>query len=158
MLGSLGAVLCTALLANYLACNTTLDMPGYTFLGPGRCEDRAGNTSTAYACTDDQCPRNADECAAICAVGFGCTGFEMRTDVPNTTTSHPVCCVLMSTAPHVPQPSLNWTLLAGLQPNSGRVVVNASGNATAGCCYKRDYPKPNPPLNPVKVPGGEGEG
>ena len=77
----------------------------------------------------------------------------MWTDVSNTTTtSFPMCCVLMSTAPHVPEPSRVWILLAGLQPNSGRVVVNASGNATAGCCYKLNYPKPNPPLNPVKVP------
>ena len=148
---SLVVFVCKALVPNNLACNSTLYTPGYTFLGPGRCQDRAGNTSTTYACIADQCPHDAGECGEICAVAYGCTGFEMRTDVHNTTTSRPMCCILVSTTPHT-EPPLTWSLLPGQQPKSGRVVVNASGNATAGCCCKRNCPKPNPELNPVKVP------
>lgn len=146
MLGLLTAVFFTALNSNNLTCNTTLVTPGYTFLGPGRCQDRLSKSSTAYTCTSDYCPDGTEECAAACAGAAGCTGFEMRTDVPNNTTSRPVCCILVSRA------ALPWSRLAGQQPNSGTAVVIASGNATAGCCYKLNYPNPNPAGNPVKVP------
>ena len=149
--------MCATLLVGHFACtaaacNTTLSTLGYTFLGPGRCQDRAGNTSTAYACLANRTcpPQDANKCAAICASASGCTGFEMRTGMPNITSVLPVCCILVSTAPHS-EPSLPWSLVPGQQPKSGRVVVKASGNLTAGCCYKRDYPNPNPDLNPVKV-------
>ena len=155
MLIAFGAVVGTFLLVSasrYLSCNMTLSEPGYTILGPGRCQDKAGNTSIAYTCISDvSCPRDTDNCSMACAATAGCTGFEMRTDVPNATSSSPFCCILVSTAPS------NWSLLPGQQPNAGRVVVQASGNATAGCCYKRNYPNPNPPLNPVKVPPVQSE-
>ena len=151
MLALLGAVFSTALTSNNVSCNTTLLTPGYTFLGPGRCQDRHGRTPTAYTCTSDYCPHNTNECAAICTVASGCTGFEMRTDVPNTTASRPACCILVSNA------DLPWSKLAGQQANFGRVVVGASGNGTTSCCYKRDYPNPNPSGNPIKVPPVQSE-
>ena len=160
---SLGTVVCTfyllASVSGYLSCNTTLSEPGYTILGPGRCQDKAGNTSTAYTCiSNSSCPQDADNCSKACAAASGCTGFEMRTDVPNATSPYPSCCILVSKAPSEGKdPVLPWSLLPGQQPMSGRVVVQASGNATVGCCYKRNYPNPNPPLNPVKVPPVQSE-
>ena len=52
----------------------------------------------------------------------------------------------------------NWTVTPGTQPVDPRTVVRA--NATldpTSCCYKRDYPRPNPSDNPVPKPPKQSE-
>ena len=127
-------------------------------MGQGQCLDAAGNSSWSFTCPESAssgCPAQMTEplCAAACATDDGCTGYDLRTETVNATSSRVGCYVFVTRAPVYPDAKAPWGWVSspGLQLAEGRNVVNASGAADA-CCYKNSWPRPSPLGNPVPPP------
>eukprot|EP00750_Incisomonas_marina_P021863 INCI4775.1.p1 GENE.INCI4775.1~~INCI4775.1.p1 ORF type:complete len:456 (-),score=58.05 INCI4775.1:1120-2487(-) len=133
--------------------STTFDT---SLFGAGRCTNAANLTASAFACLAAPCPalQSVDACALVCMADPGCTGFELRPLSPNSTVRS--CFVMTAAAPTLQGPGpvrWPWTAVTGTQASAGRTIAKAdiSLDPTA-CCYKRSYPRPNPPDNPVPTP------
>ena len=129
-----------------LTCSNSTD-PDIWLVGSGQCTDVGGRTAAYYACSGPDCLQLGDEeaCAMLCRSVPSCTGFDLI-DNP----SQGVVCHLFSLAPPI-LADLNWSLVNGTQPSSGRTVVT-SDSTPGACCYKRAYPRPNPWDNPIRRP------
>ena len=140
--------------------------PDFTLLGSGRCVDSADLTPLSYACTQAGCPAIDDlaSCSLVCTTDSGCTGFEMRDAGDGSGVN---CFVFVAKTPKFGSASLPWPWVQynGTQPNNARIVVSTSRHPSEeqmkngvskgndhSCCYKKNYPRPNPDGNPVPQP------
>lgn len=128
-------------------------------LGQGHCVNRDGLLAASWTCSSPPCPEISDEpaCSMLCLLDSRCTGFELRSIPINSTTGDAneattVGCFLLVPVPTANAAAWPWVHNNGTQlPPYNRSVMSADG-ATDACCYKRAYPRPNPPDNPVRAP------
>jgi hypothetical protein len=149
-------------------------------LGTGHCADAHRQTVTAWGCTSEPCPMLSDEaaCTMLCLADTSCTGFELRDLSSSMSSSNYVDgrvaaggrgggllvkdssssaatnigCFLIVDQLTGAVAEWPWSRSNGTQAGpANRSVAMADGTAGA-CCYKKAYPRPNPPNNPVPQP------
>lgn len=140
----------TVVLLYFLYCSATTQQScadavaeDTTLVGTGHCVDLNGDTPLSYSCSRPSCPVITDlgACTVACVENRTCAGFELRNITSQNTTNGVGCFVFTAGRPsRLPWSKHNGTQRGGI----GRAVVTTDGSPDV-CCYKRSYPRPNPP-------------